>query len=562
MCLTPMGRDICSNTPTEISDLPEEEEIGLIRHLHHTCCPWVQLGLNEDRPSEDEVTTGPASPELSTVHAAAGEATTEDTNDDTHAGNITIGCGKGRRVRQNVNSLSEAEKGRLVSALESLIESGRYEEVGNIHGAPVSICSDFCCDHDYLLLPWHRLYMAQMEGELGEALPYWNWTEDEQLPGLWEGIKAPIKKGASSHCKPGKPFITRNQDIKIDKEKLRDFSRTALDADNYTEFYKAMNNPHTLLHTYVGCEMAVTGTGSYDPIFFLHHSYVDLLFAYWQELQRLRGEGEPFVEEFNQPIPPFDRKEVKNGFKNDNQRTLRNHRGRDTLNYKENFCYEYDQLLFEGNTPAQYLKDKQDRFNNDKKFRSARSGVPRQGECGKVCNTRRLKSHCEAVCATDKDGKSLVKVFVGVVLPKVAPSGINAFDLCQDEKCVNAGMVGTLGKTTTHADNPSEAQIDDKNFYITEVDVTEVMDKQGWTLKKPLVAKMTNSMVGGLPEPVVIVKELGKGGKVVRRNVTLSPNVHGAEGKGMANLDGEGRNSAGPDAKKLHYGNLLDNYSN
>ena len=47
-------------------------------------------------------------------------------------------------------------------------------------------------------------------------------------------------------------------------------------------------------------------------------------------------------------MPPFDRAEVKNGFKNDNERTLRNHKGRDTLDYKGNYCYEFDQLLFDG----------------------------------------------------------------------------------------------------------------------------------------------------------------------------------------------------------------------
>ena len=88
--------------------------------------------------------------------------------------------------------------------------------------------------------------------------------------------------------------------------------------------------------------------------------------------------------------------------------------------------------------------------------------------------------------------------------------------------------------TTKHA----EPRIDEKNFYISETDVTAVIDKQGWTLKRPLVAKMTYSMVGNLPQPVVIVQELGKGGKMVWGKVILSPKE-----------------------KRSHYGNLLDRYS-
>ena len=222
-----------------------------------------------------------------------------------------------------MNSLSEAEKERLVSSLKALIESGKFEELGSIHGDPVSVCSDFCCEHGVLMLPWHRLYMTQMEEELGEPLPYWDWTENKELPGLWEGIKAPIKKGASSHCEPGKQFTTRKAQIDIDTDWLKSTTRTALDSENFAEFHKQIQNPHTIVPSQVGCELAATGTGSYDPIFFLHHSYIDFLFAYWQELHQLRGQSEPFVKEFNRPMSPFDRAEAKNGFKNDNERTLR-----------------------------------------------------------------------------------------------------------------------------------------------------------------------------------------------------------------------------------------------
>ena len=163
-------------------------------------------------------------------------------------------------------------------------------------------------------------------------------------------------------------------------------------------------------------------------------------------------------------------------------------------------------------------------------------GVPRPGKCDKVCTKLKGKRHCKELCA-DENG-ALVKVFVGVVLPQVAPSGVSTFDLCQGGECVKAGKVSTFGSTTKHADKPSEPRIDEKNYYIAETDVTAVMDEQGWTLKKRLVAKMTSSVVGHLPQPVVIEKKLGKGGKMVRGKVILSPNE-----------------------KRRHYGNLLDKYS-
>ena len=74
--------------------------------------------------------------------------------------------------------------------------------------------------------------------------------------------------------------------------------------------------------------------------------------------------------------------------------------------------------------------------------------------------------------------------------------------------------MSTFGSTTKQADKPSEQQIDENNYYIAETEVTAVMDKQGWTVEKDLEAKMTYSMVGNLPQPVVIVPG---------RRVILSP---------------------------------------
>ena len=122
-------------------------------------------------------------------------------------------------------------------------------------------------------------------------------------------------------------------------------------------------------------------------------------------------------------------------------------------------------------------------------------------------------------------------------MPRAAPSGVSAFDLCQGGKCVEGGEVSTFGSTFEPVNN-TQSRIDDKSFLLVETEVTHIVDEQGWTLKKPLVAKMTSTMVRNLPPPVVILKEIGKGGIAVSWKVTLSP--------------GE---------ERRHYGNLLQKYS-
>ena len=223
--------------------------------------------------------------------------------------NLSIFC------RKNVFSLEEAEHQRLVSALDRLIDSGKFVDLSNFHGHPSTICPSapdgVCCPHKVpSFLPWHRLYMAQMEEELGEALPYWDWTKDSEVPSLWSEAKAPMKEGVNSTCPPLR-FASRNATIRIDKEELRRTSKAAFLERDFSGFVNRISTPHDSLHDSIGCDMGTIKTAAYDPLFFLHHSYVDYQWAFWQELQRLRGLGEkPLksqdVENFGEPLAPFN----------------------------------------------------------------------------------------------------------------------------------------------------------------------------------------------------------------------------------------------------------------
>ena len=95
-----------------------------------------------------------------------------------------------------------------------------------------------------------------------------------------------------------------------------------------------------------------------------------------------------------------------------------------------------------------------------------------------------------------------------------------------------------LARLARFCNSDTKSRIDNKSFQLVETQVTHIVDEQGWTLKKPLVAKMTSTMVGNLPQPVVILKEMGKDGIAVNGKVILSPKE-----------------------KRRHYGNLLQKYS-
>ena len=150
-------------------------------------------------------------------------------------------------------------------------------------------------------------------------------------------------------------------------------------------------------------------------------------------------------------------------------------------------------------------------------------------------------------------------VFVGVVLPKGGNSGTHFFDLCQGEDCVKAGEISVFG-----GDDPKDKYVtlqggvNDDDFYLAGGrfggvgggEVTDLMIEQGWSFKKPLVAKMTGSDTSGddmmekywylnLPEPVpVVILEWKVGRDVLKRQFILNPKE-----------------------KRRNYGNLLDKYN-
>ena len=162
------------------------------------------------------------------------------------------------------------------------------------------------------------------------------------------------------------------------------------------------------------------------------------------------------------------------------------------------------------------------------------------GTCRDVCTTVNNKRDCEAMCyPAAKPEKYFVKVYVGVVMPRLAPGGIHTFNLCQDGNCVKGGRASTWGafNDVWPKLQPGEV-VDDEKFLIYEAGVSDVLRDEGWSFLKPLEAKMTTNLIKNLPEPVVIIKTFGKGRKIKRIKLRFSPND-----------------------KREHFGNLLDKYS-
>jgi tyrosinase len=186
-------------------------------------------------------------------------------------------------VRKNYRNLTAAERDRFVQALHHVKSTGLVDQFANMH-ATHFFMNIHQSSH---FLPWHREFLLRFERALQAhhpdvAIPYWNSTVDTspsdplwansflgQFNSAWN-----LRRALGSGPLPTPGQVETNQG-----------------RDNYDTFWRELENPiHNRPHVWVGGVMAST-TSPGDPVFWLHHCWIDLLWARWQ----LAHPGAPFV---------------------------------------------------------------------------------------------------------------------------------------------------------------------------------------------------------------------------------------------------------------------------
>jgi tyrosinase len=192
-------------------------------------------------------------------------------------------------------------------------------------------------------LPWHREFLCQLETDLraidaSVTIPYWNWTEDTADPAaspVWsedfmggDGVEADewrVSSGPFSHANgkwpvpdysgeglPG-PGLKRSfgqqrvDTLPTSSDLDLALGETFYDTPPYSPgpFTTGFRNRlegfvtrrgdsrvtttgsqlHNRVHVWVGGNMLLM-TSPDDPVFFLHHCFIDKVWADWQELQK------------------------------------------------------------------------------------------------------------------------------------------------------------------------------------------------------------------------------------------------------------------------------------
>lgn len=175
-------------------------------------------------------------------------------------------------------------------------------------------------------LPWHRLFLLVLENRIRQsglpnfALPYWDWTVDSADPALSKVWDASVVGGAKKSNSSGdgtpipdgpfkgikarftQPHLVRRNfnsgkaggmDVLPSANVLQEIINTP----KFATFTAMLQLSHNSMHRAVGADMADSDTSPNDPVFYLHHGFIDYIYS-----RRRTRDG---VTDFGSASPSF-----------------------------------------------------------------------------------------------------------------------------------------------------------------------------------------------------------------------------------------------------------------
>lgn len=199
------------------------------------------------------------------------------------------------RHRKSVDKLTTTQVGHLRAAYRgamALSDNRSFWYFAGWHGEPFGWCEH----HTPLFLPWHRAYLHDFELALqdqipGVALPWWDWTTSNSLPGVYTAAEAdgqvnPLlgseirvyRSGQVQQAPPRAPGASPRTPGPPYKQQWD----AAMRATSFTDFQSGIEQLHDTVHVWVGGIMQDIQWAAYDPIFYAHHVMIDRAWRIWQ----------------------------------------------------------------------------------------------------------------------------------------------------------------------------------------------------------------------------------------------------------------------------------------
>ncbi|MFI1563001.1 tyrosinase family protein [Streptomyces sp. NPDC020490] len=269
-------------------------------------------------------------------------------------------------VRKDVSTLTPDERRRFVQALLEVKRRGEYDEFVRTHLEYYTADGDDGLRTAHMapsFLPWHRMFLLELERALRRVdpsvtVPYWDWTRDRTKTSVpWTTDLLGGDGRRSDRRVTTGPFAyaegnwTLTEGVTDGAFLTRDLGRARdpMELPTSSELERALDDPvydtapwdstvtsgfrnklegwgtgrgsaswrnHNRVHRWVGGVM-LGGASVNDPVFWLHHAFVDLQWTRWQRRHpgarylpsEPPGPGDAQHERViarNQRMPPWD----------------------------------------------------------------------------------------------------------------------------------------------------------------------------------------------------------------------------------------------------------------
>jgi len=294
------------------------DEVMCAKLARKSGCGWITGSECPEEPTTQSPDTTHGDPETTWGGPSATEGGPSEP---------TEGCATNHRHRVSWQETSEANRQLYITGFKTLADAGVMREFTQCH-----LDSSEHSNHEFL--PWHREFVYRLEQEIrglgGDyecfTLPYWDWTmEPTPYDVKWNGDELFIMNsglggdgngecltddvwGTDAYTPNGGSCLTRDLDYPDESSVCTFYSASQImEVIDYSGDYGTFRpmiegTPHALPHVCIGGDTGAHMATYYspdDPIFYLHHTFVDFIWAVWQDCNNYDGvDPESYSEEY------------------------------------------------------------------------------------------------------------------------------------------------------------------------------------------------------------------------------------------------------------------------